>query len=547
MPFGYDKSNKIEVMHMSDVFDDSFSKLYERTKGLKVLYAEDSSTMRHALTKELLKYFNVVDVASDGKEALLMYLQYHDKTGGFYDIVFSDLEMPRMDGEALSRTILDLHPKQELVIISSINDYHRIIDLVNLGIKKFLAKPIDGASLYRSVVEISSSIREHKIAQEDFRELEEHNRHLKQKERLYLSKLTRNLQELGEINDALNESGVVSKTDANGKIIYVNSLFCTLSGYSADELMGNTHRMVSACDMASSFYMKFWNTISSGKSYRGVFKNRSKNGEIYYLESLVKPINNSDGEVVEYVAIGHNITAVMESLESTKRVNEAKESFFRNMSHEMRTPLNAISGLVSLLIRKMKDDKKTISMLEAVSQSTQQLGELIESMIDMQNINSGRLVLQNSEFSILSLVDGCQRAFSKMAQESDISFDVSFDLGEDEIFFGDMARVAQVVKILLSNAFKFNKKGGFVELKISRVGDLLEISVRDGGIGIAAENLESIFSAHQVDSSLIRNYEGSGLGLSIAKALVVKMGGEIVVSSTLDKGSIFSVTVPLAS
>lgn len=525
--------------------DDSFSKLHERAKNLKVLYAEDSPTIRHALTKEFQKYFNHIDTAADGKEALLLYLQHHDKTGGFYDIVFSDLEMPRMDGEALSRTILDLNPKQELVIISSIDDYHRIIDLVNLGIKKFLAKPIDLNSLHDSIVQVADSIRAFRIAQEEMKELEEHNKYLKHKEQLYLEKLTKNLQTLNEFNDALNESGIVSKTDPSGKIIYVNDMFCKLSGYTQDELIGNTHRMVSSMDMASSFYAKLWNTISSGKSHHGVFKNRSKRGEIYFVEMVIKPILDNNGGIVEYISVGHNITSIMESLEATKKTNEAKESFFRNISHEMRTPLNAISGLVSLLQRRLKDDQKSMPILETINQSTAMLSLLIESIIDIQNLNNGKLVLEPKEFFLSSIADGCGRFFNDMASEKEIDFSVEKEFSDGDLFVGDFGRITQILKILLSNAFKFNKPNGSVVLTLKFDGVWFSAAIKDSGIGIAKEHFDDIFNMNQTDSSLIRSYEGSGMGLFIAKALASKMHGKIEVKSELGIGSVFTLLIPM--
>jgi len=528
--------------------NDSIDKnLLYRTKNLRVLYVEDSRSMRHATTKILKNYFHTIDTAADGQEGYKLFLDYHQEYDLFYDILITDLEMPNMDGRELTRRALDINPYQEIIIISSHKDSSDLIDLINLGITKFLTKPIQPELLQEIIADIANHLYLEKLKKEEHNDLTQHNELLKKREKAHLVHLQNSLKTLEEFNDALNESGIVSKTDTQGIITYVNDSFCRVSGYSRHELIGQKHSIINSGEMSSSFFAKLWNTINSGKSYKGVFKNRSKNGLLYYAESLIKPILDTKGDVTEFIAIEHDITRMMESIESAKKAEKAKDDFFRNISHEMRTPLNAIVGLTSLLKRRSNDDSKLTNALAIIDESAHHLSQMIKSILDVQNIQNNLLKLKEKEFELSALLHTCIRSCRHKSDKKGVEFFSQLNPNLPLTLFGDSMRIEQVFKEILDNAFKFTRKGGQVDFHVTfdHEENLLRVQITDTGIGISQEDQAKIYEITQIDGSLARKHEGAGLGLTIANAIVKKMKGSILIHSELGRGSTFLIELPL--
>ena len=144
--------------------------LKEFTSKLNILYAEDSLTVRNITKNMLSEYFDNINIAKDGQEALDLYKKYYEEHSKYYDIVFTDLEMPVMDGQKLSEYLLEFNPTQELVIISGIDDFNKAIELINVGIKKFIAKPIEELQLLAVVEDVVASMKK-KYLQESQKEL----------------------------------------------------------------------------------------------------------------------------------------------------------------------------------------------------------------------------------------------------------------------------------------------------------------------------------------------------------------------------------------
>jgi len=521
--------------------------LLHLTLNLHVLYVEDSATMRHATQKLLEPYFENIDTAVDGVKGLDLYRRFHTMHERNYDIVITDLEMPNMGGKELSEAILSIDPTQEIVVISSSDELTLLIDLINIGVKKFLSKPITPQQLHTIISDVAQNIRIKKIKADELNEIAEHNALLKRREEVHLTKLQKSLKELSEFNDALNESGIVSKTNPNGVITYVNPKFCEVSGYSQEELIGKNHNIVKSGVMSASFYEKLWRTITKQKSYKGVLQNKSKDGNIYYVESLIKPIVNIEGEIVEFIAIAHDITQMMNSIEIAKKAEEEKDDFFRNISHEMRTPLNSILGLTSLLKRRAQDDTKLLDILNIIETNSQNLANLVESILDLQRLQRNDLELQIKEFDTSSLYTSLILQNESKAVNKNITFEHAIDHDVPPTLIGDEKRIHQIIMAIIDNALKFTLKHGKVNFHLSYSYDdsMLIAQVSDNGIGISQQDQEKIFRLTQLDGSLSRRHEGSGLGLTISNSLIKKMGGNFTVHSIVDEGSTFLIEIPL--
>ncbi len=516
--------------------------LQSYTRNLHVLFVEDSSTQRRVIGNMLEGLFASLEVAVDGAQAWEMYREYYDENECHYDLVITDLEMPNLDGEGLSENILAMNPAQEIIVISSSNDFSRLVDLINKGVKKFVAKPVKKEQLDALLHQVAQQIRLNHLRAEEQAELAEYNEVLKQREEAHLRTLERTNKDLQEFMDALTQSSIVSKTDPNGIITYVNDDFCNISGYSPEELIGHSHNIVNSGKMGKSFYTRLWNTITSGKPYVSRFINRAKDGSIYYINSYIKPIFDIDGNIREFIAVSTDMTRLMESLQNEQNARKAKDEFFINISHEMRTPLNAIMGFSGLLKKRLKDDQKSSDMVEIIDEASKELNTLIESMLDVRKLKENRLQLVETEFSPVKELQHC---FEKYKQKAEKKKQQSFvAVIDDEMpgqLFGDYKRMVQSISAIIDNAIKFTPEGGFVEINAFYIDEdeKLICQIKDSGVGIAKEDQEKIFFQGQADGSLSRAHEGAGLGLSIATKIIELMGGSLSVSSEVGQGSTF--------
>lgn len=238
----------------------------------------------------------------------------------------------------------------------------------------------------------------------------------------------------------------------------------------------------------------------------------------------------------------------------------AKSTFLSSMSHEIRTPLNAIIGYNTLardhLNSSKNDDErrlnemKTMDCLIKSEMASRHLLSIINDVLDLSAIDSGKLKIAHDEFDFKKTVSTIAVVFNNQAKTKNIYFDVLFDTPTDECYIGDQIRVNQVLYNLLSNAMKFTNSGG-VKFIISQAvksetESLLTFVVEDTGIGMKPEFMERVWAPfEQADSSTARRFGGTGLGLSITKKLVEAMGGDIEVVSEVDKGSKFTVRLPM--
>jgi PAS domain S-box-containing protein len=228
--------------------------------------------------------------------------------------------------------------------------------------------------------------------------------------------------------------------------------------------------------------------------------------------------------------------------------SKAKGDFLSNMSHEMRTPLNAITGMT--LIGKNTDDleRKNYALNKIENASTHLLG-VINDVLDMSKIEANKFELSPDEFSFEKMLQQVENVINFRIDEKKQTLTINIDDAIPEYLIGDDQRLAQVITNLLSNAVKFTPEGGAVYLNTRFLGEkndlcTLQISITDTGIGISPQQQSRLFkSFHQAESSTVRKYGGTGLGLAISKSIVELMGGKIWIESEIGKGSTFAFTI----
>lgn len=240
-------------------------------------------------------------------------------------------------------------------------------------------------------------------------------------------------------------------------------------------------------------------------------------------------------------------TKLKKAVSESEEANRLKSEFLANMSHELRTPLNSLLVLSQELMEN--DDgnltREQIEDADIIYTSGQDLLTLINEILDLSKVESGKMELDIGEVYIKDVVTNMNKKFLHVAEKNDLTFDINVDKSAPPFILSDKLRTEQILLNFLSNAFKFTHNGGIV-LDIKRSGNDIVFSVTDTGIGIEEDKFHSIFEAfQQVDGSTSRKYGGTGLGLSISQELSILLGGTIEVTSEVDKGSTFTLCMPI--
>ena len=225
--------------------------------------------------------------------------------------------------------------------------------------------------------------------------------------------------------------------------------------------------------------------------------------------------------------------------------NRLKGDFLATMSHELRTPLNSILGFSEVLGSGTGLSEKQLRWVTNIRTSGQQLLNLINDILDLAKIESGKMELRLAEFSVYDVCEGLLTMFRPLAEKKNIDLRASLAPGIP-LLRQDVVKLQQILSNLLSNAVKFTPEGGRVQLKVEAEGDSVEVTVSDTGVGIARDEQELVFEKfRQAGNPLTREHAGTGLGLSIVREMAKLLGGEVSLQSELGRGSTFTVRLPL--
>ncbi len=358
-------------------------------------------------------------------------------------------------------------------------------------------------------------------------------------------------EKLRKFSRVVEQSGnTIVITDLKGKIEFVNPTFCKKTGYSYAEAIGQNPRILKSGYQKKEFYKNLWATISSGKVWQGEMLNKRKNGDLYWEFATISPIKDEAGKNTHYLAIKEDITERKQALEELKiakqmaeSANQAKSTFLASMSHEFRTPLNAILGYTQIL----KSDKNLTKLqkdgLKIIQRSGEHLLMLINDILDISKIEANKLELRECDFRLSSFLTEIAELFKMRIQDKGIEFITEINL--PLTIHADEKRLRQILLNLLSNAVKFTPQGQII-FKVSKINEFIRFEVKDSGIGISPNHLETIFLPfQQVGEQNLQQNEGTGLGLAISKKMVEMMGGQLQVESELGKGSRFWFEIPL--
>ncbi|MDD3041620.1 MAG: PAS domain-containing sensor histidine kinase [Methanosarcinaceae archaeon] len=342
--------------------------------------------------------------------------------------------------------------------------------------------------------------------------------------------------------------------DINGKVLFSNSKFARMWRIPEEFIKENSTKLlmnfVSEQLQAPEVFLSDMNKLYNSTE--------SRMDNLYFKDGRVFERNStpllSNGVLKGRVWSFRDVTCQRDAEEAlinekirAEEANRTKTEFLATMSHELRTPLNSIIGFSDILLTGMYGpvNERQLKYLENISKSGNHLLDIINEILDISKIESGNESLSFKYTEVVAIFEDVKNISFPLATSKNISLIFSVE-PEDMYVYVDKIKFKQILHNLVSNALKFTPKDGRVEVTAKRLQDSVEISVRDSGIGIAKDKQELIFEPFkQVDSTLSREYDGTGLGLAIVNKFVKMHEGDICVESDVDKGTTFTVSLPL--
>lgn len=387
------------------------------------------------------------------------------------------------------------------------------------------------------------------------------------------SKIARDITERQRIQEDLRKSeeryrsltgiltSVVWTTDAEGAFVAPQSEWEAFTGQSWEEHQGWGRISALHADDQERMRTQWKSAIESRSTYELQCRIwHISSSKYHYCIAHAVPLFDADGSIREWVGNTLDIDEQKEAeaererllasertaRETAESASRAKDEFLATVSHELRTPLNAILGWARLLSSASLDNEVAARSLKAIEQNATAQAQLIEDLLDVSRIISGKFRLKAQPLEVEPVIEAAINSVRPTAEAKGIRLQVVLDPDSGPVS-GDAGRLQQVVWNLLSNAIKFTPKGGCVQVRLMRINSHIEIEVSDTGQGIEPEFLPYVFDRfRQADGSTTRSYGGLGLGLSIVRHIVELHGGDVAVDSPgKDQGATFTIKLPL--
>lgn len=396
-----------------------------------------------------------------------------------------------------------------------------------------LAFPLLVGDKVNGIVELHLD-QEHQLTAEDRSLLESIGRHLGQF--IVRRKAEAQNVRLAQIVQSSNDAIVYE--NLNGEIMSWNRGAERIFGYTADDVKGKpVSLLIPHCNGSTSEKLALANTKTDNSEHEEV--GARKNGTAVAVALTRSPVVDEQGDIIGNSIIMRDIT---ERKEAEKRVSE----FYSVVSHELRTPLTAVRGALGLIEGGIVEhgSDECLDLIMVARQSADRLIRLINDMLDLKKLEAGKIELDLISLSPRDVVQASIEGISAMADEAGVL--ITSEVTTSCRFLGDYDRVIQILTNLVSNAIKFSRAGGTVAINAQRIDGSVRFAVTDEGCGIPSHEVHKLFGKfQQLDSSDTRQKGGSGLGLSICKALVEQHGGTIGLHSEVDKGSTFYFDLPI--
>jgi PAS domain S-box-containing protein len=345
----------------------------------------------------------------------------------------------------------------------------------------------------------------------------------------------RHVKELADLNYALDQAAIVATTDTRGRITYVNEKFTEISKYSAQELLGQDHRIINSGLHPRSFFQQLWYTIASGRVWHGEIRNRAKDGTFYWVDTTIVPFLDSHGKPYQYTAIRSDITE--RKLAEDRLREQAALARLGQMAavvaHEVKNPLAGIRGAMQIMLSRQSTDDADAAIMREIISRVDALTELVQDLLLFARPRPPR-------FQVVELRPLLLDAASSMKRDP-VGAHVQVEIGGDEVAMsGDSELLKAAFLNLLLNAAQAMNNAGTILVTVTASHDGVRIDVRDQGPGIPPEVRERVFEPFFTTKA-----RGGGLGLPIVRRTVDLHGGTIVVDCPPEGGTLVSMQLPL--
>ncbi len=397
------------------------------TAPINVLFVEDNINTQKGTVKLLNLFFKNIHVCSNGIEAL--ELLKNNKI----DLLITDINMPLMNGIELIEEISKQNYDVQKIILSAYSNQEYIFKAILLGIDGFILKPLNHEQFLNTIKKVVKNI-------------------LSKKEN------EKNIHLLKQYQEITNKSSIISKTDANGIITYVNDKFCSISGYTKEELIGQSHNIVRHPDTKKEVFSNLWNIIKIKKeSWQGIIKNLSKDGKTYYVKSTVKPILDQDGNILEFMALRNDISAVMSDKKQLLAALENRnESFLAIIQIDNFDILDKFYNSKTIDEIESKFSETILSLLpkDSVFMKIYRLGDgRFALREDLDNIKKNNINIKEDLEKLILAAKHASIRFKNI--EYDASIVVSYCYGKDNLFenakYGLEKAIKSHLNLILAN------------------------------------------------------------------------------------------------
>lgn len=338
-------------------------------------------------------------------------------------------------------------------------------------------------------------------------------------------------------------------TDLSGNIVYINPKFTQITGYNENEIIGKNIRLMKSGETPESEYQKLWSAITSGKEWKGEFRNRKKNGELYWELATISPITDDKGKTTHFVAILEDITErklaeqnLIKAKELAEKSDRLKTEFLAQMSHEIRTPINTILSFSSLIKEEVEDkiDDELKSKFKIIENGSRRLIRTIDLILNMSQVQTGTIDIYPVEIDLQEILQNIMIDLHFAANERKLNLVFKNKDDIKEKVKADRYSINQIFINLLENAIKYSTKDD-IEILLYKDKNQICVDIKDSGIGISEEYLNIIFSPFsQEDTGYTRRFEGTGLGLALVKKYCDLNNIEISVKSKKGEGTTFT-------
>ncbi len=343
------------------------------------------------------------------------------------------------------------------------------------------------------------------------------------------------LKELEDLRYALDQSAIVAITDVKGTIRYANEKFCEISRYSREELLGQDHRIVNSGHHPTEYIRELWRTIASGQVWRGEFRNRAKDGTIYWVDTTIVPFLNDRGKPYQYLAIRYDVTA--RKMAEEQLINQAALARLGQMvavvAHEVRNPLAGLRGVLQILSQRLEPQRSEHPIVLEMIKRLDALNARVNDLLLYAKPRTPRLEAVPLQPLVESMMALLNRDPALTATTSEVQ-------GDHASCLGDVELLREALLNLLLNAAQAMAGRGTIRVSISD-GARVIIDITDTGPGIPSDIASKIF-----EPFVTTKRAGTGLGLAIVRRLLELQNGEVRILSTSPAGTTVRVTLPAA-